>query len=140
MDAAEILPHLNAGLNALACTCLLAARRAIARKDIASHRRAMLMALGLSALFLLSYLAYHLSSPIFVFRGQGWIRPVYYALLVSHVLLAALALPLVLATAWNGLRRIDARHRRLARLTWPLWVYVSASGVAVYLLLYQIYR
>ncbi|MBL8272234.1 MAG: DUF420 domain-containing protein, partial [Xanthomonadales bacterium] len=78
-------------------------------------------------------------APIFVFRGHGPIRAVYYALLVSHVVLAALALPLVLATAWFGLNRIDARHRALARWVWPLWMYVSISGVVVYLLLYQVY-
>ena len=139
MDPAQLLPHLNAALNAVSAVLLLAARILIARRRIDAHRRAMLAALGVSALFLVSYLAYHYAAPIFVFRGQGAIRGVYYALLVSHVVLAALALPLVLATAWFGLRRVDARHRALARWTWPLWMYVSVSGVVVYWLLYQAY-
>lgn len=140
MDAASVLPHVNAAFNAAAATCLLLARWHIARRRIDAHRRAMQLALGLSALFLIGYLSYHLLAPIFVFRGQGWIRPLYYALLISHVVLAALALPLILTTAWFGLRRVDARHRALARWTWPLWLYVSLSGVAVYLLLYWLYR
>lgn len=139
MDPANLLPHLNAALNAVSAVLLLVARILIAQRRIDAHRRAMLAALGVSALFLVSYLAYHYASPIFVFRGQGAIRSVYYALLVSHVVLAALALPLVLATAWFGLHRVDARHRALARWTWPLWMYVSVSGVVVYWLLYQAY-
>ena len=100
----------------------------------------MLAALLVSALFLVSYIAYHLGSPIFVFRGHGLVRPLYYLLLISHVLLAAIAIPMILATAWRGLHRSDERHRRIARWTWPVWMYVSVSGVAVYLMLYHIYR
>lgn len=139
MDAPQLLPHLNAALNASAAGLLILARWQIGRRRIDAHRRTMLAALGVSALFLVSYIAYHHAAPIFVFRGQGWIRPVYYALLVSHVLLAALAIPLVAATAWRGHRRRDTRHRAIARWTWPLWLYVSASGLLVYLLLYQLY-
>ena len=116
------------------------ARVMIAQRRIDRHRRAMLGALAVSALFLVTYITYHYAAPIFVFRGQGWIRPVYYFLLISHVVLAALAIPLVLVTAFFGLRRIDMRHRRIARWTWPVWMFVSVSGVVVYLLLYQIYR
>ncbi len=139
MDAAPLLPHLNATLNGIAGILLLYARWQIAQRRIEAHRRCMLAALGVSALFLISYIAYHYAAPIFVFRGQGWIRPVYYALLISHVLLAALAIPLVATTAWWGYKRRDGRHRAIARWTWPLWMYVSASGLLVYLLLYQIY-
>lgn len=139
MDAAQVLPHLNASLNLIAASLLVVARVRIARRQIEGHRRAMVAALVVSALFLVSYLAYHHLAPIFVFRGQGWIRPVYYALLVSHVVLAALAIPAIIATAWMGWRRRDQRHRALARWVWPLWMYVSASGVLVYLLLYQLY-
>lgn len=140
MDLAELLPHINATLNATSGVLLLAARWQIAHKRIEAHRRLMLAALAVSALFLVGYLIYHYAAPIFVFRGQGWIRPLYYALLISHVLLAALAIPMILVTAWFGMRRNDARHRPLARWTWPLWMYVSVSGVLVYLMLYQIYR
>ncbi len=139
MDAANLLPHINASLNALSAVLLVAGRVLIAQRRIAAHRRAMLGALAVSAVFLVSYIAYHYAAPIFVFRGHGPIRALYYALLVSHVVLAALALPLVLATAWLGLGRIDARHRALARWVWPLWMYVSISGVVVYLLLYQVH-
>jgi putative membrane protein len=139
MDAANLLPHVNASLNALSSVLLVAGRVLIAQRRIAAHRRAMLGALAVSAVFLVSYIAYHYAAPIFVFRGQGPIRAVYYVLLVSHVVLAALALPLVLATAWFGLNRVDVRHRGLARWVWPLWMYVSVSGVVVYLLLYLVY-
>lgn len=140
MDLANLLPHINATLNATATALLLVARVMIAKGRVASHKRAMLAALAVSALFVTTYITYHYVAPIYVFRGYGWIRPVYYALLVSHVLLAALAIPLILTTAWFGLRRINARHRAFARWTWPLWMYVSVSGVVVYLLLYQLYN
>jgi uncharacterized membrane protein YozB (DUF420 family) len=140
MTPAELLPHINAVLNASTCVLLIVARVQIARRKIPSHRAWMLAALAVSALFLVSYIAYHLTSPIFVFRGHGLVRPIYYALLISHVLLAAIAIPMILVTAWRGLHRSDDRHRRLARWTWPVWMYVSVSGVVVYLMLYQIYR
>src|SRR3546814_812527 len=139
MDLAYLLPHVNATLNAIATVLLLIARVMIAKGQIAAHRRAMLAALAVSALFVVTYLTYHYVAPIYVFRGYGWIRPVYYTLLISHVVLAALAIPLILTTVGLGLRRIDTRHRAWARWTWPLWVYVSLSGVVVYLLLYRIY-
>lgn len=138
MDSASVLPHANAVLNGISIILLIAARVLVAQGRIEAHRLAMLSALGVSALFLLSYLAYHVSAPIFVFRGQGVIRTLYYTLLVSHVFLAATSLPLILATAWLGLKRIVPRHTRLARWTWPIWMYVSLSGVAVYLMLYLI--
>lgn len=128
------LPHLNAALNALIAALLLAARAAIARRDIARHRALMLAALASSALFLVSYLAYHAAAPIFRYGGE-W-RRLYYTLLVSHVLLAALSLPLIARSAWLGWRRIEARHRAWARWTWPLWLYVCASGLGVYGMLY----
>lgn len=140
MDLPNLLPHVNATLNAAAMVLLGYARVMIARQRIEQHRRAMLAALAVSALFLGTYIAYHYAAPIFVFRGHGWIRPVYYLLLISHIVFAAAAIPLVLVTAFLGLRRIDARHRAIARWTWPIWMYVSVSGVVVYLLLYQIYR
>ncbi|MFO1399782.1 MAG: DUF420 domain-containing protein [Steroidobacteraceae bacterium] len=134
------LPHINATLNAITSVLLLIGRVHIARRRIVAHRAAMLAAVGVSVLFLIGYVTYHLSAPIFVFRGHGMIRPVYYTLLVSHVLLAAAAIPLVLVTVWRGLHREDTRHRRWARWTWPVWMYVSVSGVIVYLMLYQLYR
>jgi uncharacterized membrane protein YozB (DUF420 family) len=134
------LPHINAALNLTASVLLLIGRARIAQRRVAAHRAVMLAAVGVSVLFLVGYITYHLSAPIFVFRGHGLIRPVYYALLISHVLLAAVAIPLVLVTVWRGLHRDDVRHRRWARWTWPVWIFVSVSGVVVYLMLYQIYR
>lgn len=139
MNTAEILPHVNALLNASAFSLLLAARVQIARHRIENHRRLMFGALAVSAVFLVSYLVYHLTAPIFVFRGEGLVRPIYYTLLISHVFLAALALPAILVTAVLGWLRHDGRHRRWARWTWPLWVYVSISGVVVYLMLHHLY-
>jgi uncharacterized membrane protein YozB (DUF420 family) len=139
MDTANTLPHLNAFLNTVTMVLLVTAFVLIRRRRIDAHRRAMIAALAVSALFLVSYLIYHFSAPIFVFRGEGVVRPIYYALLISHVVLAAVATPMILVTAWRGLNRIDARHRALARWTWPLWMYVSVSGVIVYLLLYHVY-
>lgn len=138
MDTASILPHVNATLNGISIILLVAARVLVAQGRIEAHRVAMLSALGVSALFLISYIAYHVSAPIFVFRGQGVDRSLYYVLLISHVLLAAASLPLILVTAWFGLNRIVPRHTRWARWTWPIWMYVSLTGVAVYLMLYLI--
>ncbi len=139
MDIVSQLPHINAALNAAASVLLVIGRIQIARRRIAAHRLAMLGAVGVSVLFLISYVSYHVSAPIFEFRGRGPIRPVYYAFLISHVVLAAVAAPMVLATIWRGLRREDLRHRRWARWTWPVWMYVSATGVLVYLMLYNIH-
>ena len=138
MGSASILPHVNAMLNGILIILLVAARVLVAKGRIEAHRVAMLSALAVSALFLLSYIAYHVSAPIFVFRGQGPVRSVYYILLISHVILAAASLPLILVTAWFGLKRIVPRHTRWARWTWPIWMYVSLTGVAVYLMLYLI--
>lgn len=140
MDLAHLLPHVNATLNATTTVLLLVARVKIANGRIAAHKLAMLAALTVSTLFVVTYVTYHYVAPIYVFRGYGWIRPVYYTLLISHVLLAALAIPLILTTVGLGLRRVDIRHRAWARWTWPLWMYVSLSGIVVYLLLYRIYN
>lgn len=139
MDAAATLPHVTASLNGAALAAALAGFGFIrmGRRDL--HRLAMLTAVAASALFLAAYVAYHFSAPIFVFRGTGWVRPVYYALLVAHVVLAAAVTPMILVTLWRALGgRYDA-HSRLARWTWPVWVFVSASGLAVYAMLYHLY-
>ncbi|MBF0325119.1 MAG: DUF420 domain-containing protein [Alphaproteobacteria bacterium] len=139
MNTATLLPHLTAALNAVSLVLLLVGFALVraGRKDW--HPKAMVSAVAVSAAFLVVYVVYHFSAPIFVFRGQGAIRPVYYALLISHVALAALVAPMVgltLARAVQG--KVDA-HRRLARWTWPLWVYVSLSGLIVYAMLYHLY-
>ena len=133
------LATLNAALNALAAILLIAGYLEIRALRVRRHRALMLAAFAVSILFLVSYLVYHYHVGSVRFTGQGWIRPVYFAVLISHTLLAA-AVPvlavLTLRLAWRG---EFARHRRLARWTFPIWLYVSVTGVAVYLLLYQIY-
>jgi hypothetical protein len=117
MGIVPLLPHINAALNAVAGVLLLIGRVHIARRRIAAHRATMVAALGVSALFLVGYITYHVSAPIFVFRGHGPIRPVYYALLISHVLMAAVAIPLILVIVWPDLGRSDTPRRW--RATWP---------------------
>jgi putative membrane protein len=138
MTAAPLLPHLTAALNAAALVLLLAGFALIRSGQRRLHRRTMLAAVVVSALFLAAYLLYHATAPIFVFRGEGAIRPVYYTVLVSHVILAAAVTPMIALTLVRALRgHVDA-HRALARWTWPVWVYVSLSGILVYVMLYHL--
>ena len=132
------LPALNAILNAASAACLTAGWLAIRRRRIALHRACMLGAFCVSVLFLVSYVVYHALAGSRPFTGQGWIRPVYFALLISHVVLAAAMVPFVLTTLYRALGADFARHVRLARLTLPVWLYVSVTGVVVYLLLYRL--
>src|SRR5262249_35264653 len=99
----------------------------------------MLSAVAVSAAFFISYSVYHYHVGDVRFQGQGWVRPVYFTILVSHVLLAAIIVPLVLVTLWRALNSNFRRHRRIARWTWPVWIYVSITGVIVYLMCYQLY-
>lgn len=131
------LPTLNASLNALASLFLLAGYVFVRRKQVAAHRACMLAALATSALFLVSYVVYHANVGSRPFTGTGPIRLVYFAILISHVLLAIAIVPLVLVTVSRALARRFDRHRRIARITWPLWMYVSVTGVIVYLMLYR---
>ena len=130
---------LNASLNGISAILLAGGYAAIraGKRDV--HKYFMVSAFGVSTVFLASYLIYHFRVGHVVFQGQGWIRPVYFALLVSHTILAVVIVPLILITlrrAW--LEKFD-KHRRIARWTLPLWFYVCVTGVIVYLLLYQIY-
>lgn len=131
------LPHLNALLNSVSAVLLLAGYFFVRRRRLAAHRRCMLAALGSSALFLASYLIYHFSVGSVRFQGQGWPRTVYFAVLVSHTVLATAIAPLVLVTVTRALRRRFDRHRAIARWTLPLWLYVSVTGVVVYWMLYR---
>lgn len=129
---------LNAGLNALSALCLGLGYVAVRRHAIGWHRACMTAAFAVSTLFFVSYVAYHVRVGSVRFMGQGWIRPVYFALLISHVLLAMAIVPLAIRTLALAVgQRIEA-HRRLARITWPIWMYVSLSGVAVYVMLYKL--
>lgn len=132
------LPALNAALNGTAALLLLAGWWNIRRGRIEIHRRFMIAAFGTSALFLVSYVTYHALAGSRPFGGTGWVRPLYFTILLTHIVLAAAILPMSLLTLVRGLRRDDARHRRLARWTLPIWLYVSVTGVVIYLMLYQL--
>lgn len=135
----SLLPHLNAVLNAIAGSFLLAGFILIKRGNKAAHKRAMLSAATVSALFLISYVTLRFHAPIFEFRGEGLVRPLYFALLASHVLLSMCIVPLVALTLFRALTGKFELHRKVARWAWPAWMYVSVSGILVYLMLYQIY-
>ena len=133
------LPLVNACLNALAAVLLVAGYLAIRRRHITLHRRLMISAFTTSVLFLISYVVYHAQAGSRPFPGQGPIRIVYFAVLISHVILAAVIPPLAGLTLWRGLTSRFDRHVRIARWTLPLWLYVSVTGIVVYLMLYQMY-
>ena len=134
-----LLPTLNATLNATSTVLLIVARGFIRRGRIDAHRRTMIAAFVTSCLFLTSYVIYHAQVGSRPFPGHGPIRAVYFAILITHVVLAAIIVPLVLVTLRRGLHRDDARHRAIARWTWPLWLYVSVTGVIIYGMLYHLY-
>jgi uncharacterized membrane protein YozB (DUF420 family) len=133
----SLLPHLHAGFNLAATLALLVGWLAIRRGEVEMHRRFMLMAFCCSVLFLTSYLVYHAKVGSVRFSGEGNIRLLYFALLSSHSLLAALVPFLAIVTLWRGLRGRYGQHRRIARWTLPIWLYVSITGVAVYWMLYH---
>ena len=135
----ENLPTLNALLNTTCTALLIAAFVQVKRGNVDAHRRLILMAVTTSVLFLISYLTYHAQIGSRHFTGEGWIRPVYFAILISHTVLAAVIVPLVIITLRRGLRMDVDRHRAIARITLPLWLYVSVTGVVIYLLLYIVY-
>jgi len=130
------LPALNASLNALCTVLLLMAYAHIRARRIAQHRRMMLAAFATSVLFLISYVTYHAQAGSKPFPGTGLLRTIYFAILIPHVVLAATVVPLALVTLRRGLRRDDRRHRAIARWTLPIWLFVSVTGVIVYLMLY----
>ena len=138
MEIAQ-LPTLNATLNGIATVLLLCGWLAIRRHNIPAHRLCMLGAVLASALFLVFYLVYHFHSPVNVFPGRGAVRVVYLLILVSHIVLAIVNAPLVVLTLWRALHGDFERHRRIARWTLPIWLYVSVTGVVVYVMLYQLY-
>jgi uncharacterized membrane protein YozB (DUF420 family) len=132
-----LLPTLNAALNASAAVAMLLGYSAIRRRRIGVHRACMLTAVGLSTLFLISYLVYHAQAGSRPYGGTGWSRTLYVAILLSHTVLAAAIVPLVATTVYRALRARFDRHVRVARWTLPLWLYVSVTGVVVYLMLYH---
>jgi uncharacterized membrane protein YozB (DUF420 family) len=145
MDTLHVFPHLNALLNTVSGVFLIAGFYFILRKRVAEHRWCMICASSVSAVFLISYVTHHVLRTYYFglgptrFTGEGLIRPIYFTILTSHTILAALVGPFVILTLIRGIKgRIEA-HRRLARLVFPVWLYVAITGVTVYLLLYQIY-
>jgi len=133
------LPHLNAALNAVSFLLLLAGFYFIRRRRVRAHVASMSAALFVSVLFLVSYVTYHYGYGSVKFRGEGLVRPFYFTILITHIILAAAIVPLVVVTLRLALRGEYARHRRVARWTYPLWLYVSVTGVVVYLMLYRLY-
>jgi putative membrane protein len=133
----EALPAINASLNALSGVLLVVGYGLIRARRIDVHRRVMLAAFATSSLFLVCYVVYHAQVGSVRFTRQGFVRPLYFTILVTHVTLAAAVLPLAIVTLSRGLKARFDRHRTIARWTLPIWLYVSVTGVLVYVLLYQ---
>ena len=138
MNVAD-LPALNATLNGAATLFLLAGYVFIRRRQIPAHRASMLAAVTTSGLFLISYVIYHANAGSKPFPGTGPVRAVYFVILVTHIVLAAAIVPMVLMTLSRALKQRFDRHAAIARRTFPLWLYVSVTGVVIYLMLYRLY-
>ena len=139
MITAALLPHVNAVLNSMSVVLLLIGFILIKLGRKEAHRKFMVAAIVVSGVFLVSYLTYHFTAPVFVFPGTGWAVPAYYTLLVSHVVMAMVVVPMVTVTAWRAYRGQFDRHKAIARWTWSIWMFVTTSGVAVYAILYHVY-
>ena len=133
------LPALNATLNGIAAILLVIGWVLVRRRKLEQHRRVMLAAFGMSVLFLISYVIYHANAGSRPFPGRGPIRAVYFTILITHIILAAAIVPLALITLSRALAARYDRHRAIARWTLPIWLYVSVTGVLVYLMLYRMY-
>jgi uncharacterized membrane protein YozB (DUF420 family) len=134
-----IFPVINATLNGTSAVLLLVGRRFIKRGNMAAHRVVMISAVVASSIFLASYLYYHAHVGSVHFQGEGWSRPVYFTILISHTILAAVIVPMVIITLSRALRGRFDRHRAIARWTFPLWLYVSVTGVVIYVMLYHLF-
>ncbi len=133
------LPKLNASLNAISVILLVTGYYFIRKRDIAKHKLCMVSAFICSIAFLISYLVYHYHVGSKHFPGQGFIRPVYFSILIPHTILAIAVVPMILRTLYLALKGRFKEHERAARWTLPIWLYVSVTGVIVYLMLYQLY-
>ena len=134
-----VLPHVNGVINSITSLLLLLGLYFIRQKNIVAHRRTMLTAFALGSVFLVNYVLYHLSNESTPFGGQGWIRPVYYFLLISHIVLSVIVLWFVLRAVYFALTGQFAAHKRTVRWAYPIWLYVSTTGVIVYLLISPYY-
>lgn len=134
-EAVAFLPAVNAGLNAASAVCLALGVAAVRAGALERHKKLMLAAFGFSALFLVSYLVYHSAHGDTKFMGEGLVRPVYFFVLISHIGLSFIALPMILTTFFFSLTERVAAHKKIARFTFPLWMYVSVTGVLIFVLL-----
>jgi putative membrane protein len=134
-----MFPAIDASLNGTSAVLLLVGRGFIKRGQMAAHRAVMIAALASSSIFLVCYLYYHWHVGSVHFQGQGWSRPVYFSILISHTILAAAIVPMIIITLSRALRERFDRHRAIARWTYPLWMYVSVTGVIVYVMLYHLF-
>jgi len=145
IDILSVFPHLNAGLNALSGVFLVCGLYFILKRQIPRHRFCMITACSVSALFLISYLTHHAIRTYYFglgptkFTGEGISRPVYFTILTSHTILAAVVAPFILWTLRRALKGTFELHKRMARIVYPVWLYVSATGVIVYIMLYHLY-
>jgi len=135
----SMLPALNASINATVSILLILGVWFIKKGKIQQHRACMIGAFGLSALFLVSYVIYHSATESTPYGGDGWIRAIYFIILLSHIILAAIILPLILITLSRALSNRFDKHKKIARITFPLWLYVSVTGVIVYLMISPYY-
>lgn len=131
-------PTLNAALNATSAVLLVSGLVCIRARRVGAHRVLMVTACLVTATFFISYLLYHAQVGSVEFLGTGWVRPVYFAILISHTILAIVIVPFVLRTLWLAARARFEEHKRLARWTFPLWLYVSVTGIVVYGMLYHL--
>ncbi len=131
------LPTVNATLNSISAILLVVGYVLIRQRKIAAHKKCMLAAFTVSVLFLISYVIYHVNAGSTQFTQQGWVRPVYFTILISHIILAFVIVPLALRTLYLAWREKFDKHRRIAKITFPIWLYVSVTGVLIYLMLYQ---
>ena len=138
-DYISYLPHLNAFLKGTSAVLLFTGYSFIRARNVIAHRACQIAALIVSSLFLVSYLVYHYHHGSTRFLGTGFVRPLYFTILTTHTILAVVIVPLIFLTFYRAFRGDFARHRRIARLTLPLWLYVSVTGVIVYLMLYHFY-
>ena len=138
-DYISYLPHVNAVLNGTCALLLITGYSYIRAGRVGAHRVCQISAVIISVIFLASYITYHYQHGTTRFAGQGLVRPVYFTILFTHTILAIAIVPLVTITLYRALRADFVRHRRIARITLPLWLYVSVTGVIVYLMLYRIY-
>ena len=135
----DLLPTLNAVLNSMSAVLLVTGHRFIKSGNVKAHRFCMISTFVVSTLFLISYLTYHYQHGTTRFTGEGWVRPFYFTLLTSHTILAAAIVPLAIITLRRGWRNAIEKHVKIARWTYPIWLYVAVTGVGVYLMLYHLY-